>query len=545
MNTWRGWGTIVASLFLFATATTVSAQEAKAPGPFNWTLTNRFRLLSEADEKDFGPRLRTYIKNAERGSWSFLPSDWQADYARMMKFPYKTHWNALTAQYDLEDYVQSQNRPALLRYARGVRCVWSVNGVSKDGSCGKGVAVLLKVGVNSVSVTVDGSKPLTVGPVEVKDYFSVVIGDSTASGEGNPEVTATRPQASTQPKMIFIKPAKPAQWLDERCHRSLISGPLMALYDKSQADPHASVTVIDYACSGAEIDNGIMDGPKTRPYQGRETPEQVEAFFLSAPAEKPLYYKKDVMLPAQVAAAEVGLCKSGSNFLTCPHRSPDSVIVITGANDLNFSTVLMNLILHCRDKIKCFKDEKTELDQSVKALPDKFQRLHERLKKWSPHKVLLVGYVDPTHNEKGQFCSDNYYKILQPHFLWYPLGVPAAIIGAHLDAEKSGFAEAQFVKALGETLSATAAEYREDGWTYISSHTAQSRPHGVCSKRRWVLTYEESASKQGVLKTVANPDPAVKRDPKLPKTVGGVPSGAMHPNVFGHLYMSRAIERAL
>ena len=535
-----------------AVALIIASSQANADpattGQFTWKLTNKFRLLTNEDEeKRFAKEFDAYQKNAAGGNYSFNPLKWQRHYARLTDRPYASSWNPATAQYDL-NYVRSQNRPAELTFAGGKSCEWTVNGTKVSGNSCENVPVTLKVNVNTVALVADGKPVNKLEQPFVKDYFAVVLGNSTASGEGNPEVPASRLPSidnsmhTTMPNFRFV----PAKWLDERCHRSMISAPLLALFKKSQdGGPHQSVTVIDYACSGAEIDNGIIDGngadgKPVQAYQGREVPEQTQYFYYSDPAHMPPSYPRE-LLPNQVTQVDEALCVNENG---CKKITPDAVFVITGANDLHFSDVLINLI-ECANQ-KCINDEGDRLDASFKLLHEKFSQLHARIQQWSPHQVLLGGYIDPSRTgdlndpdnvKKLKYCDDDYLTLLRPHFLPDYLGIPASLVGAHLGQKKSEFAHDKFVVPLDRDLSQLAKDYRADHWVFVHSYTEASKTKGICSAKRWVLTYEKSATKQGILERVPNPDPHHDNDHR---TVGGAPTGAMHPNVFGHLAMRDA-----
>src|SRR6185312_4475587 len=214
---------------VFSLAPVSIAGAAPATDPFSWTLTNRFRLLSEADEARFGKDYAKYQVKAAQGEYGVDFTRYQLNYARLTERPYASRWNPVTAQYDLDGYVQSDRRSARLTYARGAHCAWTVNGAPIKGSQCKGALATLHVGANQATVSVDGAHAIDVGPINVQDYFAVVIGDSTASGEGNPEVMVSKVWRQEQGSGIRQLVTVPAKWLDERCHRSMISAPLLAL----------------------------------------------------------------------------------------------------------------------------------------------------------------------------------------------------------------------------------------------------------------------------------------------------------------------------
>src|SRR5688572_10425188 len=79
----------------------------------------------------------------------------------------------------------------------------------------------------------------------VRDILIVSLGDSIASGEGNPDV----PQKFDWSGFVSAGP----RWADRRCHRSAHAGPAQAALAIERADPHTSVTFISLACSGATL----------------------------------------------------------------------------------------------------------------------------------------------------------------------------------------------------------------------------------------------------------------------------------------------------
>ena len=114
----------------------------------------------------------------------------------------------------------------------------------------------------------------------VTDLFVVGMGDSFASGEGNPDVpvrfspdrtadygiSANNTPLNGYPARIgdwkaigdkaFIE--ENARWLDQACHRSLYSHQLRAALQLSVEDPHRAVTFVGVACSGAETVFGVF-----------------------------------------------------------------------------------------------------------------------------------------------------------------------------------------------------------------------------------------------------------------------------------------------
>ena len=99
----------------------------------------------------------------------------------------------------------------------------------------------------------DGPQQATTG-IQVKDVLIVSIGDSYASGEGNPVVPGViSPQWAYSPD-----PAMNTENAD--AHRSTIAGPAQFALELQESNPHQAVTFVSVANSGASIPVGVL-GP--------------------------------------------------------------------------------------------------------------------------------------------------------------------------------------------------------------------------------------------------------------------------------------------
>jgi hypothetical protein len=134
--------------------------------------------------------------------------------------------------------------------------------------------------------------------VRVRDFLIVALGDSFASGEGNPDVPAQWDGAY---------PIAGARWVDGRCHRSAAAGSAQAALALEQSSRQSSVTFVSLACSGAGINVGLQNG-----YVGIE----------HGPTDPPL--------PAQLDALRAMV---GS-------RRIDALLISAGGNDAGFGDVV-------------------------------------------------------------------------------------------------------------------------------------------------------------------------------------------------------------
>ena len=204
----------------------------------------------------------------------------------------------------------------------------------------------------------------------VTDLFIVGMGDSFASGEGNPDVpgallagphrrlrcqreqccaqrairraSATGRRSATR---TFIE--ENARWQDQACHRSLYSHQLRAALQLAVEDPHRAVTFVGVACSGAETVFGLF-----LRYKGHEwVPNPPELSQISAVAEAQCARRDapDYDLPeAYHINGRIPELKGGLVLKKCDAdsaRKIDLLFLSIGGNDVGFARLVANAVL--------------------------------------------------------------------------------------------------------------------------------------------------------------------------------------------------------
>lgn len=224
-----------------------------------------------------------------------------------------------------------------------------------------------KEGKYPVKLTVtasDGSTLVTEQEVPFRDFFIVSIGDSVASGEGNPDKICAEG---------CHKWDRPATWQNRPCHRSAISGPSRAAWNIEASDPTTSVTFTHLACSGGKATAGILDE-----YAGIEP-------------------NGDQMIPPQAKVLATLMKQWG--------RKPDAVLMSIGANDAQFADALIDCLLW--GKCQNNKELVAKVERLLRTLPNRYSRLDQMFDDLNiPGKnVFITEYFDPSKDQRGRYVE--------------------------------------------------------------------------------------------------------------------------------------------
>lgn len=259
--------------------------------------------------------------------------------------------------------------------------------------------------------------------IDAPDYVVASIGDSVASGEGNPDVS-------------------PRGWLERRCHRSLRSGAALAARAVELGDRHSVVTLVPLACSGATVGEGLL-----APYDGIEPNPRLGA------------------LPPQV------------DQVRAIPRDVDALLISIGANDVNFGPFARFCVFVSNCPDRRFDPSRSgreappgtpsaaEVERRALArLPGEYDALARALEgRVDPAKTIIVEYFDPLRDETG-----------------------ATSAGAlpHVDRREAAWAEQNILVPLNAAIHAAAARH---GWQVVGGVAEAFRRHGLCARRgSWI-----------------------------------------------------------
>jgi GDSL-like Lipase/Acylhydrolase family len=302
-------------------------------------------------------------------------------------------------------------------------------------------------GTYEVAVEVEdpaGNEETYGRPVVVEDWLVVSIGDSVASGEGNPD----------RPGLV-----RPARWQSPRCHRSTRAAPVGAARTLELADRRTSTTFVHLACSGAALEAGLLEG-----YEGADVPAGANPR----------------LLPPQVDELEA----------IASQRPIDAVLINIGANDLHFSALVKfclrfgDCISKSFDPHRPFRELESGEGQglpvviagALERLRGGYRALGERLARVvDPSRVLIVDYFDPTRDRDGTTCRK--------------IGIPF-VPGFYIARAEAAWAYTNLLAPLNREIAAAADR---EGWVEVTGVAEAFSRHGYCAgDEAWVRTLARS-----------------------------------------------------
>jgi len=463
------------------------------------------------------------VQSAERALSERYPDGWSA-------FTFaKTCWDATRNRYacrERADYINPKSHTILARLngledEQTLDCSWltSPQGQAR-GPRTKAVTlpcdtpVQLSVpypGGAWISVEIGGNQVAETA-ARITDLFIVGMGDSFASGEGNPDMPVRFSSGRTTdygiapngtplsgyPSRIgewqdigdakFIEES--ARWQDEACHRSLYSHQLRAALQLAIEDPHRAVTFAGFACSGAETTYGLF-----LQNQGNEwMPNAPELPQISAVAEAQCGGQgaRSYVLPRPYHLNDRIPELKGAALRTCEERSArriDLLMVSIGGNDVGFSRLVANAVLDDASVLRRLGGwfgqvhGLFEASPQLDALDDRLKSLNRALHTFlhmpltESDRIILTGYPPMALLDDGKtVCPDGQagMTVLPEFFL--------------------GEAKAQLASTVAERLNDVMRDSAHQySWSFVEGHRAAFRGRGLCagySDAPWTMTDE-------------------------------------------------------
>ena len=308
-------------------------------------------------------------------------------------------------------------------------CQWRIDGrLVAETSCAERVSgpgiELPYPGGAEISVNVVGEPPI-IAEARVRDLLIAGLGDSFASGEGNPNMpvafSETRRFRNLYPERKRNDAGGNAQWTDELCHRSLYGQQLRAALQIAIENPQSSVTFLDLSCSGAGIMDGIL-GPQTyveRVASGDRANNTLAARPVAGGERDSQLYRLMRELCRQRPEIRRGLPRCPDNDF---RRPLDFLFLSVGGNDIGFSNIVAwaSLRDNASATIANFFGATVSDDEFARrmreVLPESYARLASALEAavpvtsagdgvFDPSRVVLTAYPDLVTNEAGEICE--------------------------------------------------------------------------------------------------------------------------------------------
>lgn len=501
---------LLAGVLTALSATWAEAQTAAdAPLQISWEVRNRFRLFRE--ERDFllhadSTRGRSVlaaeqaleVQSDGRGWARNIVNRLCIDLAGRVSEP-------CTRDNTRESYLTPADHPVVVRLTGpvpvGATCAWSFD--DGDGpqvstfDCAEPVNFRARYGrTTAASVDVssgsDGSQRVAT-EIAVRDIFIAGLGDSIASGEGNPDRSIAlsdegfcfrsylgtaasqyyRPsragykggRACESTELLATWQRQSALWLNAACHRSLYSYQTRTALALAVQYPHIAVTYLPLACTGATIADGLFGSQRAR-----ECPPSKSGGTCAGTVNGQIAELREA-----VAAAK----------RRQPDRSLDLVLLSIGANDIYFPGLVADVIVDTPTERALFRRSSVmaSVDDARSAmtrdLPQGFSKLREALKPLvgDLSRVVYTSYANPTLAAGGAPCPGGRAGFdIHPAFNADPQRLAAV----------SGFVDSEFLpqlKALALCQSGILCRNpRADRMTFVDAHQAAFASHGFCAR---------------------------------------------------------------
>ncbi|MFL5087361.1 MAG: hypothetical protein ACJ8FP_21290 [Xanthobacteraceae bacterium] len=342
----------------------------------------------------------------------------------------------------------------------------------------------------------DGTIKRATAEILVRDVLIAGLGDSVASGEGNPD----RPIALADEGFCFrrflgttrsdyFRPGRAgyrgnrtcegsaasastdqedwarhrARWMSAACHRSLYSYQVRTALALAVEEPHLAVTFLPLACTGAQIGRGLLDS------QGASEIVCARRGSCSSTVPAQLIQLRDAL----------GLARRQQ-----PDRALDLVLLTIGANDIHFSELVANAMLDQSAERVVFTRagriaSVEEAEGSLASrLPADFARLRTALKSFVAggdlRRVVFVSYSNPALKPDGSACPSGRAGFdIHPGFA----------VNGDLVRRAASFIDKSFLprmKALALCQGGACGD--TDRMSFVDAHQSAFAEHGFCAQ---------------------------------------------------------------
>jgi lysophospholipase L1-like esterase len=475
----------------------------------SWEVRNRFRLFRE--ERDFmlhteSARGRSVLASEQALELQSDGRGWARNSVNRLCIDLAGRVNEpCTRDGVKESYLTPSEHPVLVRLTGqipvGATCAWSFDdgeGGPRQSTfdCSEPVNFRARYGrptVAAVEVSSGPEAPQRVTTeITVRDIFIAGLGDSIASGEGNPDRPIAlsdegfcfrsylgmaytqyyRPsragykggRACEAPDSLQVWQRQSALWFNPACHRSLYSYQTRTALALAVQYPHIAVTYLPLACTGATIADGLFGSQRAR-----ECPPSKSGSSCQGTVNGQLAELREAVTAAKRRQ---------------PDRGLDLVLLSIGANDIYFSGLVADVIVDTATERALFRRSgvMAAVDDSRAALtrdlPQGFAKLREALKPLVGDlaHVVYTSYANPTLAAGAPCAGGRAGFDIHPAFNAEPQRL----------ASVSNFVENEFLpqlKALALCQSGVLCrDPRGDRMTFVETHQPAFANHGFCAR---------------------------------------------------------------
>jgi hypothetical protein len=506
----------VGPLVMLACASHAAAQGGDVA--IEWEVANRFRLFAEQIDFDAhvralrAVRSKTVLEIEQKlADESPRGIGWAAGVHRLCfdgwtgRVPAKCRRDGVEEDYLNPKDLRVKLTAKLPADFGNAKCRWTIGGETgktvPDRDCqitvnDQRVPTNQAIAVSVVAQNESGASIQGSVTVEARDVLIVGLGDSTASGEGNP----TRPVALNDNGFCFRRvllrdrdrfflpgrakanviadcplpgetrdqrdewEAANAEWLFAPCHLSLYSYQSRAAIALAAENPSLSVTYYPMGCTGATIREGMLGKQRARerPRRGGQT------------------FPRDVS--GQIEQLSSYLRVSGTN--PNPARHPDLIFLTVGGNDLKFSGLVADLLIAEDPERGILRRQKlisgpADSRQMFGPLAEDFKALRRsllRLTGSSLERVIFVNYSNPAMHQGDKICPTS-RRGVDAH--------PAFAVDGRKVEQAVAFVEEEFLPRLKAYATcgggAGCSDPNRERMTYVDEHMAAFRHHGFCA----------------------------------------------------------------
>lgn len=362
--------------------------------------------------------------------------------------------------------------------------------------------------------------------VIIHDRLILGMGDSFASGEGNPDIPTVVDRNGLESFyqsnndafkngrwMLFTHywVAKKAEWFNGQCHRSMLSQQVLAALRLAGDDKHASITLMPLACSGAEVLDGVLTSQQNPPGGGKKVIDSQINMAVSGLCKDGLL-KENYITVYRGHTGSDGMVKTVASIKKClgEIRVPDAILLSIGGNDVafapsiawatipadsrNFAGARAVNITNNQIEPVCPKETGRYICEKNKPVG------RERINKWLPvyysymqqqlvstglvvkgkGTVYLTAYPNPSYLEDGKtLCGvDRSADVVEQARYSIPVFFRPSVWQLRFTKDEMKVMNDGLINPLYRQMKESARKY---GWTLVDGYLDTVKMHGICA----------------------------------------------------------------